>query len=153
LASQASKQEEHIQQGSPLASFVELRNTYARASEVAGWPNSEIFWKQWGQEEQQQMEQQQAQRPPEPTPEERLEKIEMAKIEQRQQEAMLDARMQARDQDSRIVAARIQQGQKVEQAEIDRQLSEGELMLKAADQRLKREIAEVETVTKARDTE
>ena len=63
LGALAAKQEEHIQMGSPLTSFVELRATYASAMELMGYKDAARAWKPWGVEQQQQFEQAQAQKP------------------------------------------------------------------------------------------
>ena len=63
LGALAAKQEEHIQMGSPLTSFVELRATYASAMELMGYKDAARAWKPWGAEQQQQFEQAQAQKP------------------------------------------------------------------------------------------
>lgn len=88
----AAKQEQHLQQGSPLVDFTTLRNTYARIVELMGFKNPDSFFKPFGPQEMQQYAQQQAQNQ-KPSDTEVLERIEMAKIQQRQQEKMLDAQI------------------------------------------------------------
>lgn len=61
LQALAEKQEMHLQMGSPLVSFAELRNTYGKLTDLLGYKNTDQFFKPWGQQEQQQLEQQQAQ--------------------------------------------------------------------------------------------
>lgn len=64
LMALAEKQEAHIQSGSPLVSFSELRHTYGKMTDLLGYRDTNQFWRPWGPEQQQQFEQQQAQQPP-----------------------------------------------------------------------------------------
>lgn len=89
----AGKQEENLQQGSPIVSLVEYRNTLARMTELAGFKNSEEFWRPFGQQEAEQMAQAQAQQPKEPTEGELFREVEMAKIQGRMQEQQIDAQV------------------------------------------------------------
>ncbi len=57
-------QEAQLQQGSPLVSYAEYRSTLGRMIEMAGWPNSDEFYKPWSEQEQAQYDQQKAQEPP-----------------------------------------------------------------------------------------
>ncbi len=60
LQSLAQQQEQHIQMGSPLVSFSELRSTYGKLTDLLGYKDTDQFWKPWGPEQQQQFEQAQA---------------------------------------------------------------------------------------------
>jgi hypothetical protein len=60
----AERQEAHIQNGSPLVSFVELRSTYAELAHLMGYRDESRFWRPWGPEEQAQQDQAKAQQPP-----------------------------------------------------------------------------------------
>lgn len=59
----SAKQAELMQQGSPLVSLVEYRKSLARGVELAGYPNSDEFFKPWGQQEEEAYQQQKAQEP------------------------------------------------------------------------------------------
>lgn len=64
LLALAEKQEAHLQMGSPLVTFAELRHTYRKLTELLGYKNADAFFRPWGPQEQQQFEQAQAQKPP-----------------------------------------------------------------------------------------
>jgi hypothetical protein len=67
LSAIADKQEQLLQLGSPLIGPAEMRNTYARLLELAGYKNADEFFRPWGEEqEQQQQEQAQQQQPQDP---------------------------------------------------------------------------------------
>jgi hypothetical protein len=53
----AQSQEAHLQMGSPLVSFAELRNTYGKLTDLLGYKDTSQFWKPWGPEQQAQYEQ------------------------------------------------------------------------------------------------
>jgi hypothetical protein len=87
LTSIAGIQEQHLQQGSPLVTWRELRNTYARILELAGFKNPDQFFKPFGPQEEQQLQQQQqqAQQQQQQDPTAALVQVEAQKV---QQEAM-----------------------------------------------------------------
>lgn len=106
----ADKQEEHIQQGSPLVTFVELRETYAEMLELMGHKNTNRFFKAFGPEQQQALEQAQAQSQEGPSPEEILLQIEQMKVQARQAEktAELDSRQQEKMAELQLKAAELE---------------------------------------------
>lgn len=57
----AQEQGGQLQAGSPLVSNIEYRNTLGRITELAGFPNSNEFWKPFGEEEEKAYQEQQAQ--------------------------------------------------------------------------------------------
>ena len=57
LQSLAGVQEQHLQMGSPLVSFAEIRNTYGKLTDLLGYRDTSQFWKPWGAEQQAQYEQ------------------------------------------------------------------------------------------------
>lgn len=61
LMLQAEKQEMHLQLGSPLVSFSELRTTYGKMADLMGYKDTDQFWRPWDTQQQQMYEQQQAQ--------------------------------------------------------------------------------------------
>ena len=61
LMLQAEKQEMHLQLGSPLVSFSELRTTYGKMADLMGYKDTDQFWRPWDMQQQQMYEQQQAQ--------------------------------------------------------------------------------------------
>jgi hypothetical protein len=82
-----AKQEELLQQGSPLVSNVEYRNTLGRLIELAGFRNSAEFFKPWGPQEEMELQQKMAQQPPQPDPAQLLVEVEKMKAEA---QAMID---------------------------------------------------------------
>ncbi|MGE0278336.1 MAG: hypothetical protein AB7R40_23315 [Nitrospiraceae bacterium] len=98
LSKLAEKQEAHIQSGSPLVSFVELRNTYDKLAQLLGYKDSTLFFKKWGPEEQQALEQAQQQNPPNPDPAMELVKIEEVKMQTQMGFEAEKLRMQAEKQ-------------------------------------------------------
>ena len=70
LAAAAEKQEMLLERGVPLVSFVEYRNTLGRMLEMAGYRNTDEFFRPWGPQEQAMWDQAQAQaaanQPPDP---------------------------------------------------------------------------------------
>lgn len=88
----ASKQEEHLQQGSPLVDFASVRSTYASIAELMGFKNPDRFFKPFGPAEQQQFAAAQAENAT-PSDSEILERIEMAKIQARSQEKMAELQL------------------------------------------------------------
>jgi hypothetical protein len=81
LGTVADKQMALMQMGSPIVGNVELRNTLARITELAGWKNSAEFWKPWGAAEEQQMQEQLAQQPPPPDPAQMIAEAEQMKAQ------------------------------------------------------------------------
>lgn len=88
----AAKQEQHLQQGSPLVDFATIRATYARITELMGFRNPDAFFKPFGPQEQQQYAQQQAANQ-KPSDTEVLREIEMAKIQARSQEKAMEMQL------------------------------------------------------------
>ena len=84
----AQSQKELMQEGSPLVSLVEYRKTLARSVELAGFPNSDEFFKPWGEQQEQEYQQQKSQQPPQ-DPAMRLAE---ASIEIEKQKLQLDAK-------------------------------------------------------------
>lgn len=60
LQALAEKQEMHMQMGSPIVSYSELRATYGKLTDMLGYKDTDQFWKPWGPQQQQQMEEAQA---------------------------------------------------------------------------------------------
>ena len=126
LALIAEKQEQMLQMGVPLVSFQEYRNTLARMTELAGFGNSQEFWKTWSAEDQQQYEQMQAeaaqneQGGDEAT--QALVQVEMAKIQSRSQEEMAKIQAKQQEQDKDLAAKQAEKNtelsarQQIEQA-------------------------------------
>lgn len=138
LASMLEDQKQHIQMGSPMVDLSNLRNTYEAMFELAGRKDIDRFF-----QTPQAMQQKTAnQPPPPPTDAERLEAVEMAKIQQRQREAELRAQIDVLKIQSDMAKERIKAGEKAESKQID-------MLLEAANLRLTREIAEADTVMKA----
>lgn len=67
--------------GSPLVTNVEIRNTLARATELAGFRNSDEFFRPWGPEEEAQAQQAAAQQQPPPDPNMAMVELQAQKIE------------------------------------------------------------------------
>lgn len=97
LSMLADKQEALLQNGAPIVGFREYRNTLSRMVELAGFENATEFFKPFGQKEEQAFQEAQARAAEEPTEAERLEKVEMAKIAQRREQAQMDALLKARN--------------------------------------------------------
>jgi hypothetical protein len=121
----AQEQKEQLQQGSPLVSLVEYRNTLKRMVELAGFPDPQSFFKPFGPEEQKQYEQQKAQQPPQdPTMMalQQQKEIEQAKLALDREEMMLkDAREKAKmEMDYAIKQANLeaQYGAQISNAEL-----------------------------------
>lgn len=87
LAGIASKQQELMQMGSPLATNVELRRTLARIVELSGEKHAELYVKPWGEAEEQALQQAKASQQPPPDPTMMLAQIEQTKV---QLQAQLD---------------------------------------------------------------
>jgi hypothetical protein len=89
LQALVASQESHLQMGSPLVSFAELRNTYGKLTDLLGYKDTSQFWKQWGPEQQQAFEQQQAEaaqnQPDDPAT--MVAKVEELKVQLQAQEA------------------------------------------------------------------
>lgn len=81
LQSILAQQKELLMAGSPLVSQVELRRTLGRAVELAGFRNSDEFFRPWGPEQEQALQQQMAQQPPEPDIQEKLLQLEAMKVQ------------------------------------------------------------------------
>jgi hypothetical protein len=128
----AQKQEEHLQNGSPLTDLGLLRNTYARIHELQG-QNPDEFWVTTEQLQQQMAAQ--AQQPKEPTPEEMLVQVEMAKIQSDQEIKLLDSQ-------TKIAIEQIKAGQNADKMFLDALAKDAELVLK-------REQAEVGVIQSA----
>lgn len=125
LAMIAEKQEQNLLQGSPLVSLVEYRNTLGRMTELAGFKNSDEFWRPFGQEEAEAMAQAQAQQPPEPTESEIFREVEMAKIQARLQEQQADLQ-------AKLEIARLNDQRERERIARDFTIRQAELQAKAA---------------------
>lgn len=109
----AEKQEAHIQAGSPIVSFVELRATYGKLTELLGERDSTQFFKKWSQQDQQAMEQAQAQKPAS-DPAMALVEVEQMKAqatialqEQKDQHAMQMKQLEVQT-DARVAAAKLE---------------------------------------------
>jgi hypothetical protein len=87
LMAMAERQEAHIQSGSPIVSFTELRATYAEMSHLMGYRDERRFWRPWGEQEQAQHEQAVSQRPPSDP--------QMALVEVEKMRAQTEAQMEA----------------------------------------------------------
>lgn len=90
-------QQQLMQTGSPLVTNVELRNTLARAVELAGYNNPAEFFRPWTTEDEKQAQEAAAQQPPPPDPNTMLVQIEAQKAQAMVQieQAKLQAQMQA----------------------------------------------------------
>lgn len=93
----AQKQEALLQNGAPIVGFREYRNTLGRMVQLAGFENDSEFFKPFGEQEEQQFRQQQAQAEQEPSVEELLVQVEMAKLKQKREEALMDNQLKARE--------------------------------------------------------
>jgi hypothetical protein len=113
LQALALKQEEHIQMGSPLASFVELRNTYGKITDLIGYRDTDTFWRPWDAQAQQQYDQAQAEAaqnaPPEPAvliaQTEEL-RVQLQAMEVQQKNALEERKAQMQDNRERDKQAR-----------------------------------------------
>lgn len=82
----SAKQSELQAMGSPLVGTVEIRNTLRRWTDLAGYRNTDEFFKPWGPQEEAQAAQAASQAPPPPpTMEEQLIEVEQAKVEAKMQ--------------------------------------------------------------------
>lgn len=133
----AGKQEEHIKQGSPLVSFVELRETYAEMLELMGHKNTNRFFKPFGPQEQQALEQAKAQSGEGPSPEEILLQIEQMKVQARQAEKTAEL---SATQQEKMAALQL----KAAQLELERIKVMGELGVKKNAQQLDAEIKRID---------
>lgn len=131
LAAIAEKQEQHIQQGSPLVSFVELRATYARAQELMGYKDDGTFWRKWGPEQQQQYEQQLAQQP-HSDPAMALVEVERVKTE---------AQIGIEDQKAKVATAKEVAKLKLEREKLRTENEREMLKIRLEDDRLRDKIA------------
>lgn len=89
----AQEQKEQLMQGSPLVGLGEYRKTLARMVELAGFPNSNEFFKPFGPQEEQQYQQMKAQQPPQDPQMMAVQaqiQIEQAKLELDKQKMMLE---------------------------------------------------------------
>jgi hypothetical protein len=168
------KQEQNIQQGSPLVGLHHYRATLARMVELMGFPNSSEFFKQFGAEENEQYEQAQAEAAGEPDAQTKaLVEVEMAKIQASQAEAQAKAQIEAvkaqaqaqvkememrvRMQEAQLHDAREREKMAMEFAlaqaklEADHGIKLSEAQLKAARLQLDRERAEVDAVRTGAD--
>lgn len=109
----SEKQEMHLQMGSPLVSFSELRVTYGKLTDLLGYKDTDAFFKPWGPEQQQAMEQQQQQEAAKAKadPAERIVDVEeikvMAEVANKQQElALKDKEIMLKDERERDKTAR-----------------------------------------------
>lgn len=80
-------QRELMQAGSPLVTNVELRKTLAKAAELAGFRNSDEFFRPWGPEEEMQAQEAAASQPPPPDPNQMLVQIEQMRVQVEQMKA------------------------------------------------------------------
>jgi len=81
LAILMAEQKEQLQAGSPLVSMVEYRKTLGRFVELAGWKNSNEFFKPWTDEQQKEADEAAAQAPPPPDATMLLIQVEQKKVE------------------------------------------------------------------------
>jgi hypothetical protein len=116
LAIIAEKQEQHVQMGSPLVSFTQLRSTYARMTELAGFRNSDEFFNPWGEEQEAKFQQAKAQSQ-EPSEVQALLQIEMAKIQARQSEKQME--LQVKIAELELERERIVRDVAIREAEVD----------------------------------
>lgn len=84
-----AKQEQLLQAGAPIVSFVEYRKTLARLLEFGGYVNPDEFFKPFGPEQQQAYDQQQAQAAQQPDEVDTLREVEMAKLQLKAKELQL----------------------------------------------------------------
>lgn len=68
LSGLISSQMTLLGQGSPLVTNVELRAALAQATELAGFPHADKYYRPWGSEQETQMQEARAQQPPPPDP-------------------------------------------------------------------------------------
>lgn len=135
----AEKQEMLLQQGMPLTDPGRYRSTLKRMVELAGFQDADEFFAPWGPEQQQQWQQMQQAQAQQPSETEALMQVEMAKIQQRKEEAMLDA---ASKQDKLAQEFALKQAElkkdadfEAAQLELDRADLAGELLKKMSETR------------------
>lgn len=85
LAMIVGAQSQAMQVGSPLVSWVEIRNAVAKAAELAGFRNPDMFWKPWGPEQQAEMDKAMSQKQPPPDPQMLLVQIEAQRVKNEEQ--------------------------------------------------------------------
>jgi hypothetical protein len=94
LSAIAEKQEQMLQTGAPLTGFAEYRHTLGRIVELAGYRNTDEFFRPWTQEQDAELEQARAQEEPEPDANAKLlAEVEMQKIQARMQEKEIEAQL------------------------------------------------------------
>lgn len=78
-------QQQLMSSGAPIVGWPEIRASLARMAELAGWKNSDEFWKPWGAEEEQEAAEAAAQQPPPPDPMQMALQIEQQKVQMEMQ--------------------------------------------------------------------
>ena len=134
----AQSQKELLQEGSPLVSLVEYRKTLSRSVELAGFPNSDEFFKPWSQKQEQQFQQQKQQQPQQDP----AMKLAEATIEIEKQKLMLDAKeAQMKDERERVkmqmdfalkqATAEIQYGVQISNQELQQDMAAAKAIIDA----------------------
>jgi hypothetical protein len=124
LAMIAEKQEAILAQGGPIVGWSEYRATLAKMVEVAGWKNSDEFYKPFGPEQEAMLQQQQQQAAAQqPDPMQMALQIEQGKLE-------VDKQKNERDANMKQQQILLEQDLKRDQLAIDTELRERELEMK-----------------------
>lgn len=125
LLMQAEKQEMHMQMGSPLVSFTELRTTYGKIADLMGYRDTDQFWRPWDAQQQQMYEQQQAEaaQNAEKDPAQRVVDVEETKVQ-------LDAIQQQKEMELKELDIRLKDEREREKMAREFALKETEMELK-----------------------
>ena len=125
LLLQAEKQEMHMQMGSPLVSFAELRTTYGKIADLMGYRDTDQFWRPWDAPQQQMYEQQQAEaaKNAEKDPAQRVVDVEETKVQ-------LDAIQQQKEMELKELDIRLKDEREREKMAREFALKETEMELK-----------------------
>ncbi len=132
-------QEIQLREGSPLVSFLEYRNTLARATKLAGFTNPDEFYRPWTEEDQAKHDEAQEQKQPEDPnmvlAQGTLE-IERARLEMDREEMMMkDARERAKmelDNALKQATAEAQYGAKIDNQEMQADMQAAKGVIDAA---------------------
>jgi hypothetical protein len=113
LQALAAKQEEHITNGSPLVSYVELRKTYAKLTDLMGEYDTDAFFKPWTEQDQQALDQAQAEaaknnKPPE-----------VAIVEVEELKVQLDAQVKQRQNELKELELRLEDAREREKMRLE----------------------------------
>lgn len=127
LAAIAEKQEAQLMAGSPLVSFVEYRRTLGRLVELAGYNDSNEFFRPWTEQDEQQAQQARAQQSPPADPAMLMAQVEMMKVQMQAEKAREEIRL-------REMEIQLQDDRERDRTAREMALKEAELELKYATQ-------------------